>query len=405
MKRTLIAVLVAAMIAVLLTAASAATKTGVVKPGEDFVYLDEANVLSEATKGEIYFANRELQKKDDAMIVIVALDSIGDADTYDYAYDLYNEWGIGGKDGNGLLLLMTVQEDDYYALAGEGLEGVFSSSVLKNLMDNELEPDFAKKDYDAGVRKFFEAAYARLAKYCGISATIDDAAAAYAEFAAENTESAPMNDGKDFADREARSEIPVRPASTQKSKGSGSLIWILLILVVILLICSRSKRRGGSFWFWRPTFFWPIFGSRATRTYRQAPRTPGPGRFAGPGPAAPGAFGGPASPGPASPRTSAPGGFTGTQGGLFGGTRGGIFGGTRSTGTVTRPATRPASRPASTPSVRTSTPSAGRSVSKPSGSVTRSFGGGRSGGFRSFGGGFSGGGGRTFGGGAGRGRH
>lgn len=399
-KRTLIAVLAAALLAAMLTVASAATKSNVVKPGEDFVYLDKADVLSEATKGEIYFANRQLYEQTGAMIVVVAMDSLGGAETYDYAYDLYNSWGIGGKDNNGLLLLMAVEEDDYYALPGEGFEGVFSSSVLKSMMDKDLEPDFAKQNYDAGARKFFESAYKRLANYYNLDATIDDAKNAYAQYRANAAAKQSMNDDNEFADRATRT---APKAQTQRqSSGSGAMIWILLILIVVLIVCSRSKRRGGSFWFWRPTFFWPVFGPRRYPPNWQSPRpprNPGPGGFDGP--TTPGGFTGNTFGGT---RT---GGFTGSTGG-FGGTRTGGFTSGRTFGsTRTFGGTRTGGFTGSSGSTRSSGSTGGftrSSGSTSSRSTSRSFGGftGKLGGF---GGGFSGGGGRSFGGGAGRGRH
>ena len=57
MKRFL-ALALAILLALGCTSALAATR--VVKPGDDFYYLDTADVLSEATEGEIYFSNVRL---------------------------------------------------------------------------------------------------------------------------------------------------------------------------------------------------------------------------------------------------------------------------------------------------------------------------------------------------------
>ena len=127
MKRRLSLVL-ALLLALCCVGAFAAIN--VVEPGEDFYYLDTADVLTEATEGEIYYSNVRLQEACGAQIVIVALDSIDGADTYDYASELYNSWGIGSStDNNGLLLLMAIEEDDYYALPGAGFEGDRKSVV------------------------------------------------------------------------------------------------------------------------------------------------------------------------------------------------------------------------------------------------------------------------------------
>lgn len=331
MKRFL-ALALAILLALGCTSALAATR--VVKPGDDFYYLDTADVLSEATEGEIYFSNVRLYEACGAQIVVAALDSIGSADIYNYASEIFDSWGIGSsKENNGLLLLMAVKEGRYYVLPGSGIESIFSASALKQMYDDYLQTDFAAGRYDAGARKFFEAAFEKIADYYNLSITPEDGIRDYHSFVSESND--------------VRSEGNY---GAQRSDGGGFISTLLLILVLLATIGMLSRMRGGAFWFWRPTFFWPIFGPR-----RRPPRPPrrGPGPWDG-GPRGPmgGGFGGH---GPRPPR-----------GGSFGGgSRGGGFGGA-------------------------------------SGGGGRSFGGGsRGGGF----GGASGGGGRSFGGGAGNGRH
>ena len=334
----------------------------VVEPGEDFYYLDTADVLTEATEGEIYYSNVRLQEACGAQIVIVALDSIDGADTYDYAAELYNSWGIGSStDNNGLLLLMAIEEDDYYALPGAGFEGIFSSSVLKQMYDDYLETDFAAKDYDDGARKFFEAAFDKVADYYNLTVTTEDGISDYEAAVAQGGSTSAAYVGGDTVAGEAQrpADEPHAEDYNYESEGGGFMGTLLLIIVLLVIIGMISRIRGGAFWFWRPTFYWPIFGPRR--------RPPHPPRRGGPG--GPGGFGG-GRPMDGGPR---PGGFGGGGRPMGGGPRPG--GGSRPMG------------------------GGGRSFG--GGAGRSSFGGGHSGGF----GGASGGGGRSFGGGAGRGRH
>ena len=73
------------VLALTLLCAPALAKT--VSPGPDFYYLDNANVLSEAVEGEIYFSNKLLNEACGAQIVVVTLDSTGSEAIDDYAYD------------------------------------------------------------------------------------------------------------------------------------------------------------------------------------------------------------------------------------------------------------------------------------------------------------------------------
>ena len=135
------------------------------RPENQYV-LDEADVLSEETEQEIIAENQDLFQETGAQIVVVAVDFLDGEDIDDYAYSLFNIWGIGSQErNNGLLLLLAIGEENYYAQAGTGIEGYFDGAKLQDMLDQYLEPDFAARDYDAGVDKFFQAALADMESY------------------------------------------------------------------------------------------------------------------------------------------------------------------------------------------------------------------------------------------------
>lgn len=182
MKRKLAILLVLALMFVF-----GASALALVQPNDDFYYLDTANVLSTEAEGTIFFCNQLLYEQCGGQIVVAALDSIGNEDIYDYAYELFNEWGIGSaEENNGFLLLMAIREDNYYALSGAGLDRIFSSGVLGELNDEYLEPDFAAKNYEAGALKYFGAVLDRYADYYNLDLDIADGKAAYEAYIASN---------------------------------------------------------------------------------------------------------------------------------------------------------------------------------------------------------------------------
>ena len=128
--------------------------------------LDEAGVLSEETEQEIIDTNNALFEETGAQVVVVAVDFLGGEDIEDYAYTLFNSWGIGSVErNNGLLLLLAIGEDNYYAMSGYGLEDYFDGAKLKGMLNDYLEEDFAARDYDAGVEKFFSQAVSQVKTY------------------------------------------------------------------------------------------------------------------------------------------------------------------------------------------------------------------------------------------------
>lgn len=159
---------------------------GIVSPNKNFYFYDEVGVLSEETKGEIFFSNRLLYDDCGAQIVVVVINSTGSYSTEEYCIELFNQWGIGDAEkNNGFLLLLAIQDDDYYACPGSGLESQFPATMIKTMFDEYLENDFAVKQYDTGVRKFYEAAFAHIAEVNHSNVTIQDGIKAYENYKTE----------------------------------------------------------------------------------------------------------------------------------------------------------------------------------------------------------------------------
>jgi uncharacterized protein len=164
-------VLWVAFILILFLSAPMAAFAVVEAPAEIYVG-DYANVLSEETERYIIEQNQALAGATGAQIVIVTVDFLDGMDIEDYAYTIFNDWGIGDAEkNNGLLLLLAIGEENYWAMQGKGLEGVLSSGLLGDYLWEYLEPDFAAGDYDAGVYKVFQAFLGWFQEYYDMSAS------------------------------------------------------------------------------------------------------------------------------------------------------------------------------------------------------------------------------------------
>ena len=209
----------------------------VVKPNEDFWYYDEAYVLSDSTKGEIFYANQRLSDACGAEIVVVAVNNTGKLSLEDYTYTLFNEWGIGGESYLGFLLVMDIGNDDYYAMTGTKLEGYIDGAAVQELLDTYLEPDFAKQRYDTGTRKFFEAVYAEVADQLNLDLTVEQGIADYRRHVAQQGKQTGTSRSDDWYLEDDSRDLYRGP----------SLGHILLIIVLILFLFGRPRRyHGGS---------------------------------------------------------------------------------------------------------------------------------------------------------------
>lgn len=149
-------------VAVMLVGLAPGVQAAVPEPGSQFYVLDQANVLDSSTENTIVSQNQTLYQQTGAQICVVTVDFLDGQAIDDYAYDLFNSWGIGDKDrNNGILILLAIGEDNYYVLQGTGLENTLTSGTIQNLLDTYMEPDFAAGQYDAAVQKTFAQLYDR----------------------------------------------------------------------------------------------------------------------------------------------------------------------------------------------------------------------------------------------------
>lgn len=307
MKKTVIAICL--LLALLPAAALAAIR--VPASSDDFV-LDQANVLSTDTEAYISVNAKALSKACGAEIVYVTVRNVGGAPMGDYALQLFNEWKIGGSKNNGVLVLMSINDDDYWLLQGRGIERDLTSGDLAEYQNQYLEPYFAVKQYDKGATELFDALFTRVAEIYGANVRL-------------------------MSMSQVRNSISANGNDSYRGGGAGNadydlidLVIAIVVVVLILSIASRSRRvyrggyRGGG-------GFGSFMGGymMGRHSNRHDHRPPPPGGFGG------GGFGGGGFGG--GGRSSGGGGFGGGGfGGGSGRSGGGGFGGGRSGGGSSR---------------------------------------------------------------------
>ncbi len=157
------ALLIAISVLLLILTVLPVSAITVPKPTDDFYIYDSANVISDQTESEILAKNAILKKACGSQVVIVTLDSLAGESIEDFSRQLFEEWKIGDKKkNNGMLLVLSISDEDYWLTQGNGLDEDITSSSLRTMLDDYLEPDFANKNYDAGVLKFFSSVYLKL---------------------------------------------------------------------------------------------------------------------------------------------------------------------------------------------------------------------------------------------------
>ena len=105
----------------------------VVSQSFGFYCADYANVLSADTEQMIIDYNGALEQQcRGAQLVVVTVDYLDGMYCDEYAYQLFNDWGVGsGQYNNGMLLLLAVEESKAWLAYGLGLNSEISSDRVR----------------------------------------------------------------------------------------------------------------------------------------------------------------------------------------------------------------------------------------------------------------------------------
>lgn len=147
-----------ALMLVLALSCGALADSGALEPSEDFYVNDQAGTLSASTKELIDNASGPLEQEcDGAQIVVVTINYLPSGyDSEQYAWQLFNDWGVGSDTANnGMLLLHVVQEDRGWLAVGQGLTNQISTDEINGLLDDYFWPLSDAGQYDEAVASLF----------------------------------------------------------------------------------------------------------------------------------------------------------------------------------------------------------------------------------------------------------
>lgn len=173
---------------------------------------------------------RKLVAYDDStsnQIAIVTIADIGDYDISDFAVALGRKWGIGGKEFNNGILIVVLEDKErgkrkVWIATGYGLEGAIPDITAKQIIENDIVPNFKAQDIYRGLDE-------------GTSDLMRAAAGEY--------------------------KAPAGYSNRGRKKGGGIPLGTIIMVVVILIVVSNINRRGGG-------------GMMSRRGYRRWDNTP-----------------------------------------------------------------------------------------------------------------------------------
>ncbi|MFT3747460.1 MAG: TPM domain-containing protein [Agriterribacter sp.] len=143
-------------------------------------------------------------------IAVVIIKTLDDYDPYDYATALGRKWGVGNKQfNNGVVFLIAKDDRKVFIAPGYGLEGALPDITCKQIVDNDILPNFRGNDFYRGIDE-------------GTTSIMKAAAGEYIP-------------PKGYADR------------GNSAKGVPVFVVLIIIFIIVMIISRRGGGGGGSF--------------------------------------------------------------------------------------------------------------------------------------------------------------
>ena len=124
-----------------------------VKLKHDSCYVSNPDtILNEDDANYLNRLCRTLEDSTQVQMCIVAIESMGDNDIFNFSHELYQRWGIGKKGKNtGVLVVFVLSSHDIRIHTGTGIEGVLTDACCKSIIEKDMVPLFKKDDYGGGI--------------------------------------------------------------------------------------------------------------------------------------------------------------------------------------------------------------------------------------------------------------
>jgi uncharacterized protein len=121
------------------------------KPNPARLVNDFAHAM---TADQVAALEQKLVAYDDSssiQIAIVTVPSTGDYAIEDYALKILRDWGVGNKKtNNGIVVLAAINDHKVYIATGYGMEGAVPDITAKEIVDNDIIPNFKSNDFYGG---------------------------------------------------------------------------------------------------------------------------------------------------------------------------------------------------------------------------------------------------------------
>lgn len=142
---------------------------------------DYTNTLNSSQQHYLEQKLRNYNDTTSTQIAVVFVNDLQGTTAADFAYQLGEQWGVGTKENNGIVILVKPKNEtkgEVFISVGYGLEQFVTDAMAKRIIENQMIPHFKNNDYFTAVDNAINSII-RLASG-GFSSDGDDEDAAFA---------------------------------------------------------------------------------------------------------------------------------------------------------------------------------------------------------------------------------
>ena len=176
---------------------------------------DSANILDDAAEAALTEYCAQVAQQIGMQIAIVTVPTAGVQGIDDYAVKLFEKWGIGNKNDEGLLILVASDDRLIRLETGYGLEPALPAARSGRIIRNTIGPLFRQGDYGGGL----------------LAGTVE----AVKYVAAEKGVAAPLPSG----------DVPQARDDNRSRRRGSSVQKLFMLALFILFVVLRSRGGGG----------------------------------------------------------------------------------------------------------------------------------------------------------------
>lgn len=121
------------------------------KPKQQTSLYDYAKLLTDRQAEQLKQKLINYYDSTGTQIVVAIVQTIDGGDIGILTPEWGHTWGVGGKEDNGVFILLAVEEREIYIAPGYGLEHILTAGINGEIIRNDIIPRFKEGDYYTGL--------------------------------------------------------------------------------------------------------------------------------------------------------------------------------------------------------------------------------------------------------------